>query len=108
MTENISNPMNPQYESFAEPNSLKSVPYADSDEEYDEGCRKLDNLARLGVISEEEQSRRKNLIMEFMEMEVDVVDEKSNELNAISNFEKFITNFVDCLRDCFMGKYEVD
>ena len=91
--------------------------YVDFEEEFEYGCQQLSDLQYRGVITEEEKCRRQNLIMEYLEVEDAVHDElQAQARSKRDSFPSVISNmsyniaftFVDCLRDCFVGRYEVD
>jgi len=83
-------------------------------EEYTSSIMELTKLADSGLISKDEKFRRTHLITEFMnlqygEIEEDMVTEDSTRANVfLSTLDGLSDALLSCLRDCFLGRYEVD
>ena len=103
--------------------SINAVGIDDTD--FDKGCRTLNELTEQGIISQDEQHRRKDLLLHFMEVQQsprseEKIIEKNNNidesnpskyafirlLNSIDNF--FVNHCFECLRRSFLGNYDVD
>jgi hypothetical protein len=80
------------------------------DHEYENSLLELKKLADLGIISKEERIRRSQLITKFMHFEIGDEEKRCDDkvTDVVYKIDSLLAIFLNCLRDCFLGRYEVD
>lgn len=100
------------YDSQYTPSIERLEANPDASEEYSTSLLELKKLADLGIISKEEKIRRTHLITQFMKMQHCEIEEDiipTTRVGAIiSTLDNLSGIFLTCLKDCFLGRYEVD